>query len=187
MFLVFTVLWHPRTVSRIFLFWSNSVCEFCVYICAHKTTAGRSRLSCLCRDSVTANCAPSCTPWPWQAAWHFGEACPDTALLKSSGAGTMNWLRSCLKSRGTDTSASFSSGVEHLESIYLPSSPSFTASSTTWAQGWSSSKGDGTHLAWDRGMFPVSLLLSILSLLKSYSDQPCDLCGIKLTVSTWQL
>lgn len=95
-----SLLWHLRIVSQIFLFSGNCVCEFCAHICAHESPAGRSRLSCLCRDSVTANCAPSCTPWPWQAAWHFGEACPDTALLKSSGVGTMNWLRNCLKIKG---------------------------------------------------------------------------------------
>lgn len=99
LFLLFFTLTLQNSV-QIFLFSSNSVCEFCVYICAHKSTAGRSRLSCLCRDSVTANCAPSCTPWPWQAAWHFRGACPDTALLKSSGAGTRNWLRNCLKIEG---------------------------------------------------------------------------------------
>lgn len=133
------------------------------------SAAGRSRLSCLCRGSVTANCAPLCTPWPWQAAWHFGEACPDTALPKSRELGPWTDWENAWKPRGTDTSASFSSGVEHLESIYLPSSPSspsFTAISITRAQGCSSSsKGDESLMAWDSGMFPISLILLMLNII----------------------
>lgn len=135
---------------------------FCVYVCVHTPIAGRSGLFCLCRDSVIANCAPLCTPWPWQAAWHFGEACPDTALLKSCGAGTMNWLRNCLKIRvnwhfcklfiwrgapGTNLS-SFLSFLPLLPSSssslsLLHSHPRYQGSGLQQQQGWWESHGLG--------------------------------------------
>lgn len=184
LFLLFFTLTPQNSITNIL---SNSVCVFCVSICVHKTVAGRSRLSCLCRDSVTANCAPLCTPWPWQAAWHFREACPDTALPKSSGAGTVNWLRNCLKIKGNWHLCKLFI-CRGAPGINLSSFLSFLSllHSHQHHQG-SGQQQQGSHRAWDRGMFAVSLLLLILLQLKFYSDQGWFIYRIKLTVSTWQL
>lgn len=95
-----SLLWQPRIVSQIFLFWSHYVCVFCIYFQVPRNAIGKRRLCCLCRDSVITNCARFSKNWHWQTVWHFREACPDKAPLQSSRATTMNYrLRNCLKIR----------------------------------------------------------------------------------------